>query len=159
MKHCPIVLGILLVALMPAVGCEKRKASKPRLGEVERLPRVETVVLGKAAKLEVVRTYTITVEPLEKVDLCAQVQAGTTGLGGTRGVVKTMPKEIDIGRQVGPTDTLIELDLPDLAADRETKNALHSLSKDAYLQAEQAIQVAAAEIKEAEANILRYQAD
>src|SRR5438105_1969192 len=115
--------------------------------------------LFRSAKLEVVRTYTITVEPLEKVDLCAQVQAGTTGLGGMRGIVKTMPKEIDIGRHVGPTDTLIELDLPDLAADRETKNALHSLSKDVLLQAEQAIQVAAAEVKEAETQTLRYKAD
>ena len=159
MKSFPIFLGIILAALLPAAGCEKRKAGKPRLGEVERLPRVETVVLGKPARLEVTRSYTITVEPLEKVDLCAQVQAGTTGLGGTRGVVKPIPKEIDIGRHVAPGQTLIELDLPDVKAEHDTKSALVTLADNALLQAEQAIKVATAEVKEAQAQLLRYQAD
>ena len=160
MKHSTIVLVcMILTVLLPASGCEKRKAGKPRLGEVERLPHVETVLLGQPAKLAVVRSYTITVEALEKVDLCAQVQSGTTGLGGTRGVVKAIPREIDIGRHVAAGQTLIELDLPDLGAERETKDAVFSLAKDSFLQAEQAIQVAAAEIKEAEAQLQRYQAD
>ena len=157
MKHSPILFGILLAALLPAIGCEKRKAGKPRLGEVERLPRVETVVLGKEAKLEVVRTYTATVEAFEKVDLCALMPTATTG--GMRGVVKPMAREIEIGRLVDPKQTLIELDLPDLAAERDTKKAMVGLAKDVVIQAEQAIAVASAEIKEANVQVERYKAE
>src|SRR5262249_60426069 len=147
-----------MAMVLAVVGWGGRQRSKPRLGEVERLPRLETVT-PEARKLAVVRSYTATVEPFEKVELCAQVQAGTTGLGGMRGVIKAIPKEIDIGRHVKQEQALIELDIADLMADRETKRAMLAQANKALLQAEQAIQVAAAEIKEAEVQIQRYEAD
>ena len=103
MKHYLMLFGILLMAFcVPATGCEKRKAGKPRLGEVERLPRVETVVLGQPAKLEVVRTYTATVEALEKADVCAMV----------KGYIKVLPADLDIGREVKKTMPLFSCMFP-----------------------------------------------
>src|SRR4051794_10223813 len=102
MKHA-LLLGLLLAFLLPAAGCEKRKAGKPRLGEVERLPRVETVVLGKPARLEVVRSYTATVEALEKADLCAMV----------KGYVKDLPTDLDIGKTAKQGELLFSLHVPD----------------------------------------------
>ena len=114
MRSAPILLAMMLAALLPGVGCEKRKAGKPRLGEVERLPRVETVVLGKPAKLEVVRSYTATVESLEKADLCAMV----------KGYVKELPIDLDIGKTAKTGDLLFSLYVPDLIAERDNKKAL-----------------------------------
>ena len=155
MKIYPLLI-VLLVVLPLGSGCGKRKAGKPRMGEVERLPRLETVHPELHEQLHFARTYLAMVEAFEKVDLYAQVHAG---LGGMRAVVKPIPKEIDIGRHVTTGQTLIELNIPDLAADRETKTALLALAKNSLLQSEQAIQVAAAEIKESEANIQRHEAD
>jgi RND family efflux transporter MFP subunit len=120
---------------------------------------VETVPLKLNDDLKFVRSYLATIEAFEKVDLCARVQAGTTGLRGMRGFVKSVPKEIDIGLQVRAGQPLIQLELPDLAADQKTKQAMLGLADNALLQAEQAIQVAAADIKEAEAQVQRYEAD
>jgi HlyD family secretion protein len=152
-------VGLLAGAVLALAGCGERSARKPKLAEIDRVPRLETISPKFQETFRVPRDYTATVEPLEKVDLCARVQAGTTGLRGMRGFIKTIPKEIDIGRQVGEGDLLIELELPDLAADREVKNGMLTLANNALRQAEQATQVAAADIKEAEAQILRYQAD
>ncbi len=156
-------MGLALIVgtglILTSLGCGRHRAQAPQLGEVERLVKLETIKPETNKLLVVRRTYTATVEAYEKVDLCARVQAGTTGLGGMRGLVKPIPKEIDIGRLVEANQTLIELDLPDLVADRETKAALLTLADNTLLQAEQAIQVAAAEIKEAETQIQRYKAD
>jgi RND family efflux transporter MFP subunit len=156
-KAIPVTL--LAGALLALAGCGERSARKPKLAEIDRVPRLETIAPERRPTLTVRREYTATVEPLEKVDLCARVQAGTTGLRGMRGFIKTIPKEIDIGRQVGEGDLLIELELPDLAADRQVKDDMLTLANNALRQAEQATHVAAADIKEAEAQILRYQAD
>src|ERR1041385_322856 len=100
MRRTIVILGMLIIAiLLPVSGCEKRKAGKPRLGEVERLPRVETVVLGKPAKLEVVRSYTATIESMEKADLCVMV----------KGLVKYMPPDLDIGRFAKKDELLFSL--------------------------------------------------
>src|SRR5262249_29639697 len=151
------VLAIAVSLLfMIAAGCAGRHRAKPSLGEVERLPRLECVNPTQHIdknSLKVDHSYTATVETLEKVDLCARVQAGTTGLRGMRGFVKPIPKDVDIGLHVKAGQSLIELELPDLAADREVKVALLSLADNSFKQAEQAIQVAAAEIKEAEAQL------
>src|SRR5436190_6942811 len=114
MRSIPIMAVLLAVASLPTTGCEKRKAGKPRLGEVERLPRVETVVLGKPTKLEVVHSYTATVESLEKADLCAMV----------KGYVKDLPDDLDIGKTANKGTLLFALYVPDLVADRDNKLAL-----------------------------------
>jgi RND family efflux transporter MFP subunit len=149
--------ALTLVLLAALTGCDSGPARAPR-DEVDRLPRVETVTPQYLEREETVELLA-TVEPLEKVDLCARVQAGTTGLRGMRGFIKTMASEIDIGLEVEAGQPLIQLELPDLAADREVKNSLLTLANKSLRHAEQAIQVAAADIKEAEAQILRYQAD
>ena len=149
----------LLLGIIPIIGCGRHRPQAPQLGEVERLVRLETIKPTTDDHLSVRRTYTATVEAYEKVDLCARVQAGTTGLRGMRGLVKTIPKEIDIGLEVKAGETLLELELPDLAADRVTKKALLTLADNTLRQAEQAIDVAAADIKEAEAQVERYVAD
>jgi RND family efflux transporter MFP subunit len=154
--NIPLVLvtGMLLLS-----GCHRHRSQAPQLGEVERLVRLETIEPETNKMLVVRRTYTATVEAYEKVDLCARVQAGTTGQRAMRGLVKPIPKEIDIGLQVAAGQTLLELELPDLSADRVTKAALLALADSSLRQAEQAIEVAAADIKETEAQIQRYLAD
>ena len=149
MKCYPILLGIILAALLPAAGCEKRKAGKPRLGEVERLPRVETIVLGKPTKLEVVHSYTATVESLEKADLCAMV----------KGYIKDLPADLDIGKTAKKGALLFSLYIPDLAADRDNKKALVDQGEKAEALAIQAVDVAEAEKKETQAQVLRYEAE
>jgi len=149
MKYRALLLGIFVAALLPTVGCDKRKVGKPRLGEVERLPRVETVVLGKPARLEVVRGYTVTVEPLEKADLCAMV----------KGYVKDLPADLDIGKTAKKGELLFSLYVPDLVSERDNKKALVEQSEKAEALAQQAVHVADAEKKESHTQVLRYQAD
>jgi HlyD family secretion protein len=141
---------ILLLAAACS-GCRGRHAGKPRPSDDERLPRLETVQPQShdKDKLKVTRTYLATVEALEKVDLCAQV----------RGVVKTMPSIVDIGRQVTPDEVLIELFIPDVIAERENKKALLVQANNTLLQSAQAIEVAAAETTEAQKQIQRFKAE
>jgi RND family efflux transporter MFP subunit len=141
--------AIVFALILPAAGCDRRKAGKPRLGEVERLPRVETVVLGKPAKLEVTRTYTATLEALEKADLCAMV----------KGYIKDLPDDLDIGKTAKKGTLLFALFVPDLVADRDNKKALVEQSEKAEALAVQAVAVAQAEAKETRALLLRYEAD
>jgi RND family efflux transporter MFP subunit len=149
MKRGLILAGLILMAYLAASGCDRRKAGKPRLGEVERLPRVETVVLGKPARLEVRRSYTATVEALEKTELCAMV----------RGYIKYLPTDLDIGRTVAKNELLFSLHVPDLVADRDNKKALVEQAEKAEALALQAIDVARAEVKESQALLLRYAGD
>ena len=150
MKRTLVIPGILTVAVLLSVaGCEKRKAGKPRLGEVERLPRVETVMLGKPARLEVVRSYTATIESMEKADLCAMV----------KGYVKYMPLDLDIGRFARKDELLFSLYVPDLVADFDNKKSLVEQSEKAEALAIQAVNVAEAEKKETQAFLLRFEAD
>jgi multidrug resistance efflux pump len=148
MKSYAIPIALILALLLTS-GCGTRRGAKPRMGEIERLPRLETVILGKPASLEVVRSYTATVEAFEKADLCAQV----------KGVVKLLPPHIDIGRVVKKDDLLVSLDVPDLVADRDNKKALVEQSESAVVLAAQAEEVAAAEVKESQALLKRYEAD
>jgi RND family efflux transporter MFP subunit len=148
---------VAALGLSGLAGCDSRPA-KPRLSEVDRVPRIETVQPELSTR-EVTVDLLATVEALERVRLCARVQAGTTGLRGMRGFIKTIPSEIDIGLPVKEGQPLLDLELPDLQADRVTKGAYLALAKDSLRQAEQAIDVAEAEIKEAEALVRRYEAE
>ena len=149
MKRMAAFIGIIAVMCMPAAGCEKRKAAKPRLGEIERLPRVETVLLGKPTKLDVGRTFTATLEAMEKTDLCAMV----------KGNVPELPDTLDIGTTVKKGKLLFSLHVPDLVADHDNKKALVEQNERAESSATQAVEVAKAEVKESRANVLRYEAD
>jgi RND family efflux transporter MFP subunit len=149
MHRIAILFAIVLIAVAPPAGCEKRKAGKPRLGEVERLPHVETVVLGEKAMLELKRSYTATVDALEKAELCAMV----------KGYIKALPADLDIGRAVRKGEKLFTLDVPDLLAERENKKALVEQSEKAETLAIKAVAVAQAEVKEAQALVLRYEGD
>src|ERR1022692_2964560 len=149
MKTYPILLGLILMMTVATTGCGKRKAGTPRMGEVERLPRLETIVLGKASRLEVVRSYTATVEAMEKAELCAMV----------KGYVKHVPPDLDIGRVVTKGEPLLTLDVPDLTAERDNKQALVEQSIKAEALAAQSVAVAEAEIKESQSLVLRYEAD
>jgi HlyD family secretion protein len=149
MKRIPAIVAIVVALMAPASGCEKRKAAKPRLGEVERLPRVETTPLGKPAKLEVARTYTATLDALEKVDLCAMV----------KGYVNELPEDLDIGKTAKKGSVLFSLHVPDLIAERDSKRALVLQNEKAEALAIQAVEVAKAEVKEIRALLLRYEGD
>jgi RND family efflux transporter MFP subunit len=148
MKANPVLVSLML-ALLLTVGCERRRTAQPRLGEVERLPRLETIVLGKPARLEVVRNYAAIVEAFEKADLCAMV----------KGYIKTLPDDIDIGRAVTNGEVLLNLDVPDLVADRDSKKALLDQSEKAVDLAKETVKVADAEVEEAKAQLERYDAD
>lgn len=149
MKTYAVTLALCALALLPGAGCEKRKVSKPRLGEVERLPRVESVVLGKPAKLELSRSYTATVDTLEKADLCAMV----------KGYVQDLPEDLDIGRVAKKGELLFALHVPDLIAERDNKKALVEQQEKAETLAIQAVRVAGAEVKESQAMVLRFEGD
>jgi RND family efflux transporter MFP subunit len=149
----------LVILSAAVVGCGEKRARAPRVVDPSRLPHVEIVDVKREPLMTINIDVTAQVEAMEKADLSARVQAGTTGLRGMRGFIKTIPKEIDIGLKVREGQTLIELELPDLVSDQKTKRAMLALAKNSLLQAEQAIQVAGAEIKEAEAQVQRYEAD
>src|SRR5437867_3214271 len=117
----------LIVAL---AGCGGRQRAKPRLGEVERLPRLETVT-PDSRKLAVVRSYTATVEPFEKAELCAQV----------RGYIAAMPAATDIGKPIKKGEALVDLYIPDVVAERDNKKALVEQNENLLAQAVQAIEV------------------
>jgi RND family efflux transporter MFP subunit len=139
--------SLLLVALLAASGCHG-KSDKPRLGEIERLPRVETVTPMRTT-LELRSTLTATVEAYEKADLCARV----------RGQVKFTSPGVDIGRAIKEGDKLITLDVPDLTAERQNKKAALEQALNLQKQTEQARAVAGKELEEAKAQEVRYHAD
>ncbi|HYT89988.1 MAG TPA: efflux RND transporter periplasmic adaptor subunit [Gemmataceae bacterium] len=154
--HKLIPVWLLVGMTLSLMGCGARAAKKPNLGEIERVPRLETITPEKQASLAVRREYTATVEPFEKADLYAQV----------RGMVQTLGPNAEIGRSVrggvagGPGgEVLIVLDIPDLVAERDNKQALQELAVAAHEQAIKLRNVAAEEVKEAEAQKKRHQAD
>src|SRR5438270_471708 len=89
---------LLALLVLTAAGCGVQRPARPRLGEVERLPRLETSPPERTTLL-VRAEYTATVDSLEKAELCAQV----------RGTVKAIPTDIDIGRSVKEGEALISL--------------------------------------------------
>jgi RND family efflux transporter MFP subunit len=134
-------------------GCGGRE-TKPRFSEVERLPRVEVVtpirtILRRRIELAA------TIEPMEKVDLCARVP----------GIVGYLPEDIDIGRVVKgpregmPGEKLVALDIPDLEAQKKHKEALLEQAHKQKVQAEEARIVGEREVTEAEKQEKRFTAE
>lgn len=140
--HPAYAIGLVL----GMAGCGSHGDDRPRLGEVDRLPRLETIQPSRSA-LNVQSELTATVDALEKADLCAQV----------RGVVKTMPS--DIGQFVRERETLVTLDIPDLLAERENKKAVLEQAENLKKQAQHAVNVSVQEVKEVQAQLKRYEAD
>jgi HlyD family secretion protein len=140
-------LSLLAAAMLTAAGCDVHD-DRPRLGEVERMPRLETA-LPERATLVVKSVLTATVEAMEKADLCAQV----------RGVVKDIPDDVDIGRLVRKDEPLVTLDIPDIVAERENKKAMLQQAKDLKDNAARALDVARQEVIEAQTQLKRYEAD
>jgi RND family efflux transporter MFP subunit len=148
MKTYRIPFCLMTAALLGLTGCGSRQSNKPRLGEVERLPRLETA-LPERKLLTVSSELAATVEAMEKAELCAQV----------RGSVKTIAADIDLGRAIKEGEVLITLDIPDLRAELDNKKSSLELTRNLRDQAEQARKVAEQEVKEAEAQIKKYAAD
>src|SRR5262245_35832713 len=130
----------LLAACLAATGCNLQAAKKPRLGEADRLPRLETV-RPERTRLTVRSELTARVDALEKAELCAQV----------RGVVETIPADVDIGRSIKAGEALVTLAIPDLKAELEHKKALLEQARNQKDQAVQNRIVAVQEVKEAAA--------
>ncbi len=143
-RHCWLMAA---VPLATALGCGHGPVKPPRSQE-ERLPRLEVVRPLRTALLRRVE-LAATVEPLNRIDLCARVP----------GVVEHLPREIDIGRRVKAGEVLIRLGVPDLVADKKHKEALLEQARKQKVQAQEAVAVAAREVDEAEKQEKRYQAE
>lgn len=143
----------LVAAMFLPAGCGL-KEPKPRPGEVERLPRLEVIT---PVQTDLARRIELTamVEPMEKADLCARVP----------GVVEYLAADIDIGRPVrGPRDgkageVLVKLAVPDLEAQKKHKEALLEQARKQRVQADEARNVGAKEVAEAEKLEKRYAAE
>jgi RND family efflux transporter MFP subunit len=178
-------LALLVVAVLILNGCNTRQGKKPKLAELERVPRLETIQPKIQAVLAIQRDYTATVEPFEKADLYAQV----------RGTVSYRSPNTEIGSRVrgehfAPTavatglllaaaplrdgalsavgtllagrsdaEVLVTLAIPDVLADRDNKRALLEQAVQAREQMVRARDVAAEEVKEAEAQTKRWHAE
>jgi RND family efflux transporter MFP subunit len=121
---------------------------------VERLPRVEVVTTSRT-NLQRRIEISATIEPMEKVDLCARVP----------GIVSYLPEYVDIGHVVKgpkggmPGEKLIALAVPDLEAQKKHKEALLEQARKQQVQAEEARTVGERELTEAEKQEKRYAAE
>jgi RND family efflux transporter MFP subunit len=140
---------ILLAGVLTISGCGRHRPQAPQLGEVDRVVRLETIKPETGKTLVVRRTYTATVDAYEKADLAAQV----------KGQVQLILPNGDIGRWVKKDEPLMELDIPDILAEQENKKALLELAGNLHDQSQQAVKVALEEIKEAQAQEKKYQAE
>jgi RND family efflux transporter MFP subunit len=146
MKATKVCLPALF-CLANLTGCGS-EPSKPRLGEVDRLPHVEVVRPEYKNRPDTIELLA-TVEPMEKAQLCALVP----------GEVKGLDPKIDIGRPIKKDEELITLDIPTLRAELENKEALLTQARNLRDQAEEAVKVANQEVDEAQAQVQRFQAD
>src|SRR5919204_4219136 len=117
-------LSVWFATLLLGAGCASRD-TKPRLGEVDRPPRMETVGPTPHTLWPGQIELAATVEPLEVAPLCARVP----------GVVDYLPADVDIGRRVKAGEVLVRLAVPDLEADKNSKEALLEQAKRQRLQA------------------------
>ncbi len=147
MRTTRLLTCLLAGAAVALGGCGGRKA-KPRLGEVERLPSLETVYPQYTSE-RISVDLLATVEPFEKADLCSQVQ----------GEVRDLRDAIDIDRAIKKGEVLARLDVPALQAEQQSKDAFRKQAQDLLAQARKAREVAAQELKESEARVARYKAD
>ncbi len=148
LRYFPLYFFLLPLLISPA-GCGRKGKAGFRAGEVDRFPHLEVIKAETNTHLVVRRTYTATVEPMEKAELTARV----------RGQVKTMSANADIGRFVKKDEPLVVLDVPDIVADQENKKALLDQANNQCDQARHALQVAIEEVKEAQAEENKHEAE
>jgi RND family efflux transporter MFP subunit len=145
-KRLPALLAAGLLAL---VGCESKPA-RPRLGEVERLPSLETVKPRRIKEKITVDDLLATVEAYEKADLCSQVQGDVKDLDYAK---------VDIGKPVTKGQVLARLDVPALVAEMKSKEALRTQAQNLKNQADKAVEVSDEELKEARLRVKRAHID
>jgi RND family efflux transporter MFP subunit len=143
-KYVCLVSAFCLAAL---TGCGG-EPSKPRLGEVDRLPHVEVFRPEYKTRPDTIELLA-TVDAMEKAQLAAQVP----------GEVKDLSRDIDIGRPIKKGEELLTLDIPATRAELENKEALLTQARNLADQAQEALRVANQEVEEAKAQVARYQAD
>jgi HlyD family secretion protein len=131
--------------LVAALGCGHQE---PKARYVDRYPSLETVAPVRAV-LPVRIELSASIDPLEKAELCARIP----------GVVAYLPADIDIGRHVKAGELLIQLDVPELKAQLEYKQAALDQAKKQALLANEAANVAEQEVREAEKQEKRYAAE
>lgn len=136
--------GLLLVSL----GCgaehgKRRSVSGQNLPYAEVVQPTFVEVLPRRIKL------TATVEPMNKIDICARVP----------GVVNFLPDYVDIGYQVKQGEKLIALEVADLAAQKAHKETLLDLAISLKQQVIETRKVLAKEVEEAKFLEKRYEAE
>ncbi len=178
-KHTSALLLAGAVTLL--AGCGRHHGKKPRLADLDHAPRLETIAPERRPTFTVRREYTATVEPLEKADLYAQVRGVVQYLSPdvdigrfVRGESVSAPAVASalglLGREPllaagvllggrAEAEVLVQLAIPDVVAERDNKRALLALALEARGQAVKAREVAAREVKEAEAQRKRYHAE
>lgn len=142
-------VGVLMLVVALAVGCETKSASRSKRGQrVERLSKAE-VVRPKRTQLVRQIELAVTVEAMQKVDLAARVP----------GVVLTLPPDIDIGRPVKADEKLLELEVPDLRADRALKAELLTQARGQVDLAKRTATVAEREVEEVRKEGKKFEAE
>jgi RND family efflux transporter MFP subunit len=181
MMNTRITLGLLTGLLTVLTGCSSRSGKKPNLAEIERIPRLETIAPERQQTFTVKREYTATIEPLEKAELYTQVRGvvqflapnadigrhvrgesiSLRAVGSGMGLLGTDPLLGTAALLAGRTEAevLVGLAVPDVLAERDNKQALLLLAIEARSQASKAREVAAREVKEAQAQRKRYSAE
>jgi RND family efflux transporter MFP subunit len=129
-------------------GCDPQQPRR-RAGNAERLPRAEVVQPSIVETLARRIDLAATVEPMEKVDLCARVP----------GVVAFLPEYVDIGYRAKAGEKLVALDVPDLLAQKEQKVALLELAENQLEQIRKVRVVLEKEVEEAQKQEGRYRAE
>jgi RND family efflux transporter MFP subunit len=143
---------LLLATLGPVLGCE-RVPDWPHRAEGERLPRLETVQPERGPMLVRIE-LSVMVDAMEKADLCARVPGAVESLQ-----LDERKPEVDIGRRVTAGEALLKLAVPDLEADRKLKETLLDQAQKQKIQIQEAKNVAAKELVEAQEQEKRYQAE
>jgi RND family efflux transporter MFP subunit len=150
--------------LLASAGCGGQHAD-PRDGAIAHIPRLETVK-PEVGPMEVAIELSAVVEPMERADLCARVpgvvkslqlqdrrDAGATSAGaslnGATGAASSSldRPEVDIGTTVKTGETLVQLDIPDLVAEKNAKEALLDQAEKQKLQAAEMAKTYEAELK------------
>jgi RND family efflux transporter MFP subunit len=148
MIYKSLCLALMLMALV--VGCSRRPNRPQREAgvSIERLPKLE-VTHPRRGRLKRFLEVSATVEALKKVEISARVP----------GVVGQLDDKMDIGRKVKEGEVLLRLDVPDLEADREHKQALLEQARKQEKLAKETLVVTRREVEENEKEEKRYAAD
>jgi RND family efflux transporter MFP subunit len=148
MNHRRQLLLGLVLALAVLPGCKSRSSHfHPHV--VDRVPRIEIVEPMLHTHFPMQIELAATVMPLETTVLSARVP----------GIVGSLPDDVDIGRRVKAGETLIQLAVPDLEADKKAREALLEQAKNNKALSQASQLVAARELDEARKLEAKFEAD